>query len=155
MGMKNEKERHLLYAADVFYDVTGEEWDEEEDGPKQVLNMNDTFGWALAFGQTVTDDDLPKVSRLFSLYGQAGLIYWVSEKNEGMRSRFFDVNRGIDFVKKEEALIDIDASNSHRAYTKIKYTVGRETFSEWRWRIRRKFWLRLLPIKQRLRDLWG
>ena len=116
-----EKARKLLNEADVFFDV------DEEDDPKmtQVLNMNDVWGWACADGQEVPDEKLPEVAELFWNYGFAGILYWVSEQNDGMRSEFHDNNRFIDFVRNEEQLKKEVPGHSERAYKKIAYTLGK------------------------------
>ena len=113
--------RALLKVAGVFYGDFGES---EKD--KQTLNMNDTFGWALALGEYVPDEKLSEVGTLFRRYGDAGLLYWVSEKNDGMRSAFEDVNRAIDFVRHEEKLRKEVPSSTERAYKKMTYVLGGE-----------------------------
>src|ERR1051325_22908 len=65
------------------------------------LNMNDTWGWAIADSEPVPDDKLHEVARLFGEYGRAGLLYWVSEQRGGERSDFHDVNRFIQFRSEE------------------------------------------------------
>ena len=106
----------LLEAAGVFYD---------DDMPR-TLNMNDTFGWAEAFGEEVPEESIQEVATLFWYYGQVGLIYWVSERNGGMRSEFEDVNRYIDFVRHEEQLRKQEPSSSKRAYMELVYTLGQK-----------------------------
>jgi len=106
----------LLEAADVFYG--------SDPGEPRELNMNDTFGWAYAFGEVVPDDRLDEVAGLFRRYGFAGLVYWVSEQNDGMRSEFEDVNRQIGFVRHEEKLRLQEPNSSTRAYMKLVYTLG-------------------------------
>lgn len=92
--------RTLLRAADVFYH-NGDE-DDEDWGERDTLNFNDTWCWASAWGQRVPEDELPEVARLFRSYGRCGLLYWMSEINQQMRSEFHDNNRFIDFVRNEE-----------------------------------------------------
>jgi hypothetical protein len=117
--MSEASSRALLTAAGVFYGDIG-------DDPKdaQTLNMNDVWGWATAWGEYVPDEDLPEVARLFSRYGDAGLLYWVSERHEKMKSEFEDNNRFIDFVRHEEELCLQCPDSNKRAYTKLKYTLG-------------------------------
>lgn len=120
-----EKSRQLLRLAGVFY------FDEdsdllEDEGPEwlQTLNMNDTWGWASAFGEYVPDDQLPIVAELYRSYGWCGILYWVSERNNQMKSEFQDINRFVEFVRYEEKL-KVDVPNSsRRAYTKSVYTLG-------------------------------
>jgi hypothetical protein len=69
---------------------------------KFVLNMNDTWCWASAWGEEIPDDKIVEVASLFKRYGDCGLLYWVSEQNDGMRSEFEDINRFVDFVRQEE-----------------------------------------------------
>ena len=92
--------------------------------------MNDTWCWACAMGEYVPDKSLPEVAELFWRYGNAGLLYWVSERNNGMRSEFHDVNRMASFVRHEEKLRKKVPSSSARAYKRIKYTLGKSTLSE-------------------------
>lgn len=88
------------------------------------LNMNDTWGWALAWCPEVTKEEIPEVARLFRDYGRAGLMYWHSRKEKNMRSEFADVNRAIDFVRHEEEIAASTKSSSERAYKKVTYTLG-------------------------------
>lgn len=91
---------------------------------QQTLNMNDTWGWACADGEKVPNEKLPEVAELFWRYGWAGILYWVSEQREQMRSEFHDNNRMIDFVRHEEALRKSEPNSSKRAYAKLKYMLG-------------------------------
>ncbi len=84
-----------------------------------VLNMNDTWAWALADAETVPADELPEVSRLFRTFGYAGLLYWVTTKRPGLRSEFHDNNRFIDFVAREWALVRTVPDSSTRAYRRL------------------------------------
>ena len=86
--------RKLLRAGDVFFDE-----DDDEPELNQTLNMNDDWCWASADGQYVPDEKLVEVAALFWRYGWAGILYWVSEQNDHMRSEFLDNNRFIDFVR--------------------------------------------------------
>lgn len=139
----------LINALDLFYYGTPEQeeaivrkeasmdggrefWTEEEiqDHLREVrdlqcvLNMNDTFGWALAWGEKVPDEDLEEVARLVRTYGSHGAVYYVSEKNGRQRSEFADVQRGIDFVRIEETVRREHPGSSERAYFKTAYTLG-------------------------------
>ncbi|MEM9264532.1 MAG: hypothetical protein AAGA46_03315 [Cyanobacteria bacterium P01_F01_bin.13] len=101
----------------------------EDDNPQlmQSLNMNDTFGWALAWGEHVPDDKLVEVAKLFRTYGRCGLIYWVSEQNNQTRSEFPAINRQIDFVRQEEKLwAEADGDTSKWAYQEVNYCLGGE-----------------------------
>ena len=105
---------------------TLEECLEEDEHPHlaQSINVNDTFGWGLAWFEYVPDEELPEVARLFSLYGKAGLYYWVSERNDKTRSEFFPINRMIDFVSHEERVIkELGYWTSKWAYHKEMYTI--------------------------------
>ena len=100
-----DRARSLLQMAGVFFENDPDNMlDPGDRGNLQTLDMNDTFGWALAFGEYVPDMDLPEVARLFRDYGYCGLYYWVSEKNGGMPSEFFLMSRKIEFVRHEEKL---------------------------------------------------
>ena len=119
MSMSQERARRILDAAGVFFG-------DLEDGPewKQTLNMNDVWAWASADGEYVTDEELPRLAELFWSYGWCGILYWVSQKNDGMRSEFVDVNRFIDFVAHEEAIREELPNSSARAYAKRQYIIG-------------------------------
>ena len=118
--------RAFLYAADVFYDSLGDEHDPNEDGPRQVLNMNDVWGWATAWGEEVPDDRLVEVAELFWNYGWPGMLYWMSCRYDNMRSKFHDNNRAIDFVRNEERIKAAHPNSNNRAYYKESYIVGAE-----------------------------
>lgn len=133
--MTADKARELLKRAGLFYygDDPEDQPDPEEYPTEakrkaiaQTLNQNDTWRWALAFGQEVTDEQLPEVGRLFVAYGYCGVLYWVSEQNKDeagrpLRSEFEDINRFVDFVRNEEWI-----SNERKdcAYYKFVYTLG-------------------------------
>lgn len=116
-----EEARELLTKADVFF---GDYEDEDFPKLKQTLNMNDVWCWACADGEYVSDEELPEVARLYRAYGYCGILYWVSQKNGGMRSEFLDINRFIDFVKHEEDFIKEVPDWDERAYKQMTYTLG-------------------------------
>jgi hypothetical protein len=119
-----EDSRKLLEQADLFYYNSDEE--ESQSGEcRQMLNMNDVWGWACADGQTVSDDQLQEVADLFWRYGWCGILYWVSKQNDNCRSEFFDNNRFIDFVEQEEKLRKEIPDSSTRAYKNITYEIGK------------------------------
>ncbi len=123
MSIFNEKSAlDLLNAAQVFYDI------ESDDRAARSLNMNDTFGWALAYGPYVPDESLLEVAELFWRYGSAGLYYWCTicpDEDERIGgSEFEDIQRAIDFVCHEEELRKSGMSHSERAYHKLTYTLG-------------------------------
>lgn|SRR6185312_1427227 len=118
--MTKEEAQKLLDAADVFYDCDP---DDPEDEPN-VLNQNDTWGWALAMGEKVPDECLIEVANLFRQYGDAGILYWVSKRNDNMRSQFNDVNRKIDFVEHEIEIRKKCNTSSKLAFYKTSYTIG-------------------------------
>ena len=108
--------RKFLIAADLFF--------EQDDGmPAQMLNLNDTLMWGCADCEQVPDEELPRLARLFWQYGWCGLLYWVTQRRE-CRAEFHDVNRAIDFVAAEEAILKEEPNPSKRAYLKRKYTIG-------------------------------
>jgi hypothetical protein len=111
--------KDLLSRAGLFYG-SGEEPDDDGD---QILNMNDTWGWATAYGEHVPDEDLPEVARLFVAYGFCGVLYWVSKKNDDMESEFSHINRFVQFVREEEKLREGLTSSQH-AYKKSEYTIS-------------------------------
>jgi hypothetical protein len=91
---------------------------------KLSINMNDTWSWASSWAEPVPTDDVREVARLYRRYGFAGLLYWASEKNDKMRSEFHDINRQIEFVRKEEEIRTSFPSSNERAYKKVMYTIG-------------------------------
>lgn len=114
---KIEESKELLRASGALYP-------EDEDTQGVVLNMNDVWAWAMSHGEPVSDDEVVEVARLFRLYGDCGLFYWVSEKHEGMRSEFKDINRFVEFVRNEEKLRKEVPESSKRAYQNLTYTLG-------------------------------
>lgn len=127
-----EKARRFLELGGAFY-VTREEIEEwnrknpdglEDDSTSRTLNMNDTFGRALAYGELVSDEDMIEVAELFCRYGYHGLTYWCAEKEGWSRSEFEDITRGIEFVRQEEKIMTKYPDSSERAYKKVKYTLG-------------------------------
>lgn len=102
---------------------------EEVAACQHTLNQNDTWGWALAWGVPVSDDKLVEVADLYWKYGYCGILYWVSEQNDKMKSEFHDVNRAIEFVRNEERIIKTisekhPGNSSALAYHKESYTIG-------------------------------
>ncbi len=88
------------------------------------INMNDVWGWASADSERVPKDQIEEVARLFFKYGWCGILYWSSERNTGGKSEFHDVNRFIEFVRREEELRKAVTSDSARAYKKLRYELG-------------------------------
>ena len=119
--MNKEKAFKLLDEAGLFYGYDPK----YDDDPKtaQELNMNDVWGWATAWGQYVTDEELPEVAELFWKYGWCGILYWMSQKHNGMRSEFYHYNRMIDFVEHEEHLSKKYPDESTLAYHKTSYKI--------------------------------
>ena len=120
----SKKAEEFLRSAGVFFEDDPE--DEEFERFGRTLNMNDVWCWACADGEEVKEAEMCEVAELFWLYGWCGILYWVSEKNEGMKSEFLDNNRFIEFVRQEETLRKRVPDDNKRAYTKLKYTVGVE-----------------------------
>lgn len=116
-----EDAKSLLNSADVFFP---EYDDEPETNGKLILNMNDIWAWACADGEEVPEECLPELAELFWRYGYCGILYWVSERNNQMKSEFVDINRFIQFVREEERLRKTEPSSSKRAYKKVKYEIG-------------------------------
>lgn len=125
MEFSIDEAKKLLGAAGVFFDADDLKEDPETFN-RYVLNMNDVWGWACAYCEGVQEDELPELALLFFNYGWAGILYWVSKKNNNMRSEFLDVNRHIDFVRHEEELVNQFPDSSTRAYKNITYTLGKD-----------------------------
>jgi hypothetical protein len=100
-----EVAREFLRCAQAFVCNSPDELD-DDDSPDflQTLDMSDTWAWACADGEMVPDDKLPEVAQLCSEYGYCGLLYWVSEQRNQCRSEFADINRCVEFVRREEAI---------------------------------------------------
>lgn len=106
--------KELLYSANIFF----------ENKIPHEINLNDVFGWAMADGEEVSDEELPEVAELFFYYGWCGILYWVHKKRNNMKSEFQDVNRFISFVKIEEQIKKDYPRHSERAYKKEQYIIG-------------------------------
>lgn len=130
-----EAARTFLELADVFY-YSRKDLEEARREPQypehaadiesslQQLNMNDVWGWALAYGVDVTDEELPELARLYRAYGYCGVLYWVAEKDGWERSEFEDITRFVQFVREEERIRKEVPGSSARAYAKRGYVVG-------------------------------
>jgi hypothetical protein len=134
-----EEARTQLEMAGVFYhtrkdlaEARAGEWGEwvtedylkEMENELQELNMNDVWGWALAYGVKVADEDLPELARLYHAYGYCGVLYWVAEKDGWERSEFNDITRYVEFVRNEEAIKKELPGSNARAYAKRGYVLG-------------------------------
>lgn len=119
----------FLRSAHVFYYSDPDPDKEYQQRVAQSLNMNDTFGWALAYGPHIPDDNLVEVAELFWRYGNGGLYYWCTicpDEEERMNgSEFEDIQRAIDFVRHEEKERLSGKSSDERAYHKLVYTLGK------------------------------
>lgn len=115
-----EEAKTLLTCSNVFFGDT------DRDDPRwnQTINLNDVWGWACSDCEYVEDHEMIEVATLFFHYGWNGILYWISQKRGGIKSEFHDVNRGIEFVKKEEQIKKDEPSTTKRAYTKVVYTLG-------------------------------
>ena len=109
----------------TFADLNFRKGDETEQY-EQTLNMNDIWGWGTAWCETIPDEELPEASRLFVAYGWCGLLYWMSERRDKMRSDFADINRFVDFVRMEESIRKEVPGSSARAYEKRSYTLPQQ-----------------------------
>ena len=89
----------------------------------QELNMNDTWGWATAWGVEVADNELPELKHLFWCYGWCGVLYWASQKYDGMRSEFYHYNRMLEFVENEERIRKMFPKESDLAYHNEAYKI--------------------------------
>ncbi len=119
MNWTIDEAREFLKSANVFLG-------DDNDAPKwgQTINLNDTWAWAACDGVYVLDEDLPEVASLFWRYGFCGILYWASERDDGRRSEFHDINRFIEFVRHEEAIRQDEPHSSKRAYLKHSYMIG-------------------------------
>ena len=118
MTMAKNEARSLLTEAGLFFEDT------DEQDLSQTLDMNDVWGWACADAEDVPNEELPELASLFLQYGWCGVLYWVSERRDGMQSEFEDINRFVDFVRHEEQIAKEVPESSQRAYTKRQYTLG-------------------------------
>lgn len=109
----------LLQAMDIVF-----EDGDEIDHYAQTLNMNDVWGWATAWGEYIPDEELPRVGDLLNRYGWCGALYWMSERHAQMRSEFEDINRFVEFVRREEQIRKDSPGSSARAYKKVCYAIG-------------------------------
>lgn len=109
----------LLKAADLVFGA-----DDEVDDWERTLNMNDVWGWATSWCETIPEESLPEVGRLVRCYGYCGVLYWVSEQHDRMRSEFEDINRFVEFVRAEEGIRQEVIGSNTRAYAKRIYTIG-------------------------------
>lgn len=119
--MRDDKTQALqfLKMMECVYDE-----DDEMEHAAQTLNMNDVWGWGTAWAEYVPDAELPVLVDLVRRYGWCGALYWMSERHDGMRSEFADINRMVEFVRAEEAIARDCPDSSERAYLKRSYTVG-------------------------------
>lgn len=117
--MTNAQALALLKEAELVFDA-----DDEMEHWQQTLNMNDVWGWATSWCEYIPDEELTTVGRLFVAYGWCGVLYWMSERHERMRSEFEDVNRMVEFVRQEERIRIEEPNSSKRAYLKRSYMIG-------------------------------
>jgi hypothetical protein len=119
-----EAARAYLHTTEIFFDndPADEDYSPEMD---QQVNFNDVWGWALSYWEKCEDEELPELAALHSSYGWCGVLYWCSNKNDGMRSAFADVNRRIEFVENEERIRRQIPGRSQRAYHQEEYTIGK------------------------------
>lgn len=125
MNQTIDEARKLLQLADVFFCTPDELEEYENPQSVQMLDMGDTWAWGTAGGEYVPDEELPEVARLFFDYGWCGILFWASERNEQMKSEFRDINRFVEFVRHEEALIKLEPDCNKRAYEKWEYVLGK------------------------------
>lgn len=122
----------LLERANVFFYDPSDEDEEDYEDWKHVINCGDTFAWGCADAEKVEENELVEAATLFWRYGWGGLLYWIVSKRgtEYPWSEFHDVNRSIEYAKREEELLhefgDPAKSTSERAYAKRKYSIGVE-----------------------------
>ena len=109
----------LLESAELFFGT-----DDDCPAMAQTLNMSDTWAWGCSDGEYVPDEELPRVAELFERYGFCGVLYWVSERNNKIRSEFADINRFIEFARNEESIRAEIPDSSTRAYAQLVYTIG-------------------------------
>ena len=128
---ENEARQFLRSAGVFFYDDPSEL--DEDDNPKllQTINFNDTWAWACAGGEYVPDAELQEVSRLFYCYGYCGILYWASELRDQLTSEFHDINRFIEFVRKEESIRKAEPDEVKRAYARHAYEIGAHIAPDW------------------------
>jgi hypothetical protein len=74
----NLKDDNFIFLLEA--DVGWVKFDEKENKFIFILNMNDQFDWGCADAEKTEEKDYPELVRLYKLYGDRGLLYWVSEK---------------------------------------------------------------------------
>ena len=126
--LNTEEARKLLMTLGYLYVDEDDEIEKTEvyNKLKNYLNMNDVWCWACAEGEYVPDEELPVVADLFCNYGWCGILYWVSQRNNCMRSEFYDNNRFIEFVENEERIKKEVPDYNKRAYHQTSYTIKGE-----------------------------
>ena len=117
--MTHQEAKGILKALDLVFDP-----DDELEHYDQTLNMNDVWGWALSWCEYIPNEELPKVGVLAQTYGYCGVLYWMSERHNHMKSEFHDINRFVEFVRQEEVIRLAEPNSSKRAYNKVNYTLG-------------------------------
>ncbi len=129
MENKEQQAFEFLKAMGIFFidydDDTFEDVELTIDS-ELILNQNDVWAWGCAMGELVKREEIPELADLAMRYGWCGILYWVSKKNNDLRSEFVDNNRFIDFVANEERIRKEEPDIDKRAYYKVSYTIGEE-----------------------------
>lgn len=110
----------FLQATGIFHDP------EDADDDLTDINLNDTFGWALAYSVEVTADELEPLQALYRRYGFCGVLYFAAVKDgwDVGSISFQDTRRMIEFVQHEEGVRTSCSSSSEYAYKKAPVTLG-------------------------------
>ena len=104
------EDRDFLIATDALF----------VDEDRLSINLNDTFGWACSESEDVPPDKIEDVAGLYRRWGFYALVYWASRMRGGQMSQFKDINRFIEFIRREEEWREREPSSNKRAYTEIQ-----------------------------------
>lgn len=114
---------NFLRQSGIFYYDNLDELDPDDNIKSlRMINLNDTFWWASAYGEYVEDNEIEEVYRLSIEYGWCGILYWAAKKGN-VDPEFNNVRRMISFVKNEETIRGKCKSSSDYAYSDDKYSI--------------------------------
>ena len=98
MKLSIDDAREILFEADVLHEISS------GSSNRLLLKIKDSWRSNSVVNEYVRDEDLQELARLFWRYGWAGILYFVSEKNNGIESDLKDNNKAIQTVRHLEDL---------------------------------------------------